>query len=329
MFYTINSMNCPILHIFALGLFTVIIFGVQFASAQEYHVPDSVKNKIKLWTFDRIPDDDFVSSLSELSQRGLLKIKQIPIQNSYNLPEYGKTAFVKITGRVYDYGMTSPVSLIVIAPDGLRTEYTVPVLQSGAYSTSIPLYFSSPPGLYKVIAYHNGKELPETFFYAKRETSVPTWIKNSAKWWVDGKISDRDFLFGIQYLLDQKIIKFDYLKATENISDFEVSVTGHKAVRRGTTQEISVHVANAAGAVEGAVVFVRVEDYGEDILEEFKGTTDVNGDYEISWELSNDFNDIETFLVFVDVTDGISTKTKLFSFEVYCLCGESNCRCRN
>ncbi|MEW6044359.1 MAG: hypothetical protein AB1608_08855 [Thermoproteota archaeon] len=315
------------MQIILFGLLVVsIIFGLQYAEAQQAEVPNYLKNKIKLWALDKMSDESFVNTLDELGQRGLLKIKQTTVQNAYSLPEYGKTTFVKITGRVNDYGLTSPVSLIIIAPDGLRTEYAVPVLQSGAYSTLIPLYFSSTPGTYKVIAYHNGKELPETFFYAKRETKIPLWIKNSARLWIDGKTSERDFLFAMQYLLDQKVIKSVTSKPS---SDLDVAVNGHKAVRRGTTQDITVYVSNAAGAIEGATVSVRVEDYGEDILEEFEGVTNSNGIYNISWGLSKEFNDVETFLVFVDVTDGISSKTKLFSFQVYCLCGEPNCRCRN
>lgn len=316
------------MQIILFGLLAVsVIFGLQYADAQQAEVPNYLKNKIKLWALDKMSDESFVNTLDELGQRGLLRIKQTTVQDSYNLPEYGKTTFVKITGRVNDYGLTSPVSLIIVAPDGLRTEYIVPVLQSGAYSTLIPLYFSSTPGTYKVIAYHNGKELPETFFYAKREVEIPFWIKNSARLWIDGKTSERDFLFAMQYLLDQKVIKLESVAKIR--SDLDVAVNGHKAVRRGTTQDITVYVSNAAGAIEGATVSVRVEDYGEDILEEFEGVTNSNGIYNISWELSKDFDDVETFLVFVDVTDGISSKTKLFSFQVYCLCGEPNCRCRN
>jgi len=38
------------------------------------------------------------------------------------------------------------------------------------------------------------------------ETKVPDWIKNNAKWWGDGKISDDDFVNGIKYLVEKGII---------------------------------------------------------------------------------------------------------------------------
>ena len=39
------------------------------------------------------------------------------------------------------------------------------------------------------------------------ERNVPEWIRNNAKWWSQGQISDNDFVKGIQYLVEQGIIK--------------------------------------------------------------------------------------------------------------------------
>ena len=36
---------------------------------------------------------------------------------------------------------------------------------------------------------------------------VPDWIKNNAKWWSEGKIGDSDFAKGLQYLIEQDVIK--------------------------------------------------------------------------------------------------------------------------
>jgi peptidoglycan/xylan/chitin deacetylase (PgdA/CDA1 family) len=36
--------------------------------------------------------------------------------------------------------------------------------------------------------------------------SIPEWIKNNAGWWADGKISDSEFIIGIQYMIKSKII---------------------------------------------------------------------------------------------------------------------------
>lgn len=306
----------------------VMITSVHSASAEE--IPNWIKSKIKLWTLDKVEDSVFVDSLVELNKRDLIKFQKIKVaQNTYTLPKYGETIFIKISGRSSDVGQTSPVSLIVTRPDGIRTEYTIPVLQSGSYSTSIPLNHDSPTGTYEITAYHAGKELSPYYFAVQKNSIIPSWMKSSVRWWAEGKISDSEFLSGIQYLIDKKILVLDVVDATKIDPGLDVTIHGQKAVRRGTTQNLDIHVENFEGNVDGATVFVRVENYGEDILEEFKGETDSDGNYSISWELSTDYTDIETFLVYVDVTDGIASKTKVFTFQVYCLCGEANCKCRN
>ena len=42
---------------------------------------------------------------------------------------------------------------------------------------------------------------PESFFQ-----TVPTWVKNNAKWWSSDLISDSEFLNGISYLINEKIL---------------------------------------------------------------------------------------------------------------------------
>ena len=45
------------------------------------------------------------------------------------------------------------------------------------------------------------------FEYAySEETKVPSWMKNTALWWAQGKISDQEFLSGVQFLTDKKIL---------------------------------------------------------------------------------------------------------------------------
>ena len=42
--------------------------------------------------------------------------------------------------------------------------------------------------------------------------SIPVWIKNNAKWWSEGQIQDSDFTKGIQYLINQGIMKIPQAK---------------------------------------------------------------------------------------------------------------------
>ena len=49
--------------------------------------------------------------------------------------------------------------------------------------------------------------------------TIPAWIKNNAKWWADGKISDNNFVSGIQYLIQQGIMKMPETKSNLNPSN--------------------------------------------------------------------------------------------------------------
>jgi len=42
--------------------------------------------------------------------------------------------------------------------------------------------------------------------------SVPSWVKNNAKWWSEDLIGDTDFTNGINYLIEEQIIKIDNKK---------------------------------------------------------------------------------------------------------------------
>ena len=47
---------------------------------------------------------------------------------------------------------------------------------------------------------------------------IPTWVKNTAKWWSSGKIDDTTFVEGIKYLMEEKIL---------DIPDLPYSATWH------------------------------------------------------------------------------------------------------
>ena len=64
--------------------------------------------------------------------------------------------------------------------------------------------------IYDVLGY------PEEVF-----VKVPSWIKNNAKWWSSGLISDSDFFTGIEYMISEKIILVDTIPS-QNSSTEEI-----------------------------------------------------------------------------------------------------------
>ena len=47
--------------------------------------------------------------------------------------------------------------------------------------------------------------IPNSF--AQEETKIPGWIKNVAEWWAANEISEKEFLAGLTYLINNNIIK--------------------------------------------------------------------------------------------------------------------------
>ena len=56
------------------------------------------------------------------------------------------------------------------------------------------------PATFEIIVTNESGEL------VQKETSIPSWIKNTAGWWADGSINDTSFLEGISYLIQNDII---------------------------------------------------------------------------------------------------------------------------
>lgn len=44
--------------------------------------------------------------------------------------------------------------------------------------------------------------------------SVPSWIKNNAKWWAEGQITESDYLSSLQYLVNQGILVIPITEVT-------------------------------------------------------------------------------------------------------------------
>jgi len=52
--------------------------------------------------------------------------------------------------------------------------------------------------------------------------SIPSWIKNNAEWWSTGKITDSDFLDGIEFMIENHIIVIQSMPKSPITSDQDV-----------------------------------------------------------------------------------------------------------
>jgi len=46
---------------------------------------------------------------------------------------------------------------------------------------------------------------------AQEETKIPNWIKNVAGWWATGEVSEKEFLSGLEYLINNNIIFIPFI----------------------------------------------------------------------------------------------------------------------
>jgi len=71
---------------------------------------------------------------------------------------------------------------------------------------------------YSLNMFEKPTEKPD-FLKIMEENTMPPWIKNNAGWWADNKINDNDFISGIEYLIENKIIKLSTYVNKENSTD--------------------------------------------------------------------------------------------------------------
>jgi len=71
---------------------------------------------------------------------------------------------------------------------------------------------------YSLNVFENPTEKPD-FLKMMEEYTIPSWIKNNAGWWADNKINDNDFISGIEYLIENKIVKVNTYVNKENFTD--------------------------------------------------------------------------------------------------------------
>jgi len=56
---------------------------------------------------------------------------------------------------------------------------------------------------------------------AAKKMNIPGWVKNNAEWWSQGQISDEDFASGIEYMINDGIIKVQQAQAQTPTSSGE------------------------------------------------------------------------------------------------------------
>ena len=296
-------------------------FSFSFAYSE---IPDTLKQETKqLYYSNNLNEKTINEIISEMVNQHIIKNTR-SAQQIYVIPTGGDTDFIKISGRISEFGKTAMVNMKIIDPDGQTEEITSPLLETGRYTTLYPVNYESKLGTYKIEIKFAGEIKSTSYFHLIKnplpKSNFPVWLLNAFEWWAQDNISDNELIKSIQYLADVGLIV-----SPDKSSEIQVVITGDELVRRGTTHSINVKVTDGYFPIEGAKVTLTIEDYGEDIIREFDGFTDPQGYFIFSWEIPKSFDDYETLLAYISVSGNGSSQTHLWKFQVYCLPGTPNC----
>jgi micrococcal nuclease len=175
-------------------------------------IPAWIKNTAGWWADGNITETEFLRAIEYLIDNKIIKITATQIQDipditdTFTLPASRQAEFVQVSGS-FEIKHTGPLTLTIIQPD--KTEQIVTTIsRDGAFTATIELTSESQIGAYIVYAEIEGKLILVNAFEVKDRDAnkVPVWIKNNAQWWSENKITDSDFVQGIEFLVSNKII---------------------------------------------------------------------------------------------------------------------------
>jgi len=95
--------------------------------------------------------------------------------------------------------------------------------------------------------------------------SIPSWVKNNAKWWSEGQIGDSEFVKGIQFLINSEILKVPTSGKTVSKSDQVPSWVKHNAAwwSEGTISE-GQFVQGLQYLVDAGIIAVNTQEKSEE-----------------------------------------------------------------
>ena len=145
---------------------------------------------------------------------------------STDKPSYEPEGPIHIAIDTSGFGVLETGSLFVLDPQNAL----IGIGGVTKTNSTFLLQNQNKTGKYYLEYLDNQKEMYDySNFMISGRSIIPNWIKNNAKWWSEGTLSDQDFIKGIQYLIQNGIM--------------EIPPTSHSY----TVGQISPWVKNTAG----------------------------------------------------------------------------------
>ena len=128
---------------------------------------------------------------------------------------------VEIEGNIKDYQKREPITLKIIHPDGLISDVILTGKSNGDFTAHISIEENWKSGSFSIIASYDEEDFGKVDFQLNK-IQIPIFFKNVASWWSDGLIEDFEFVEGIEYLINEGIIKIPNL--SQNTSSNENTI---------------------------------------------------------------------------------------------------------
>ena len=156
--------------------------------------------------------DGTTKSVYFTSEEGSIKVDQ----EKYLKPKYVHEPIQQhISGQIENYQRAEETILTITSPSGEIVENVIRPTREGAFDFITQITSNHSSGEYEIRIIHKEITIGPAIFKIIAETeteelqiqNVPEWVKNNAGWWADGLIGNNDFVEGLQYLINQDIIK--------------------------------------------------------------------------------------------------------------------------
>ncbi len=148
-------------------------------------------------------------------------------RNEYFIPENG-TRPIEIYGTIIQYKEDTPILFVITKPDGTKEDFSAMPKRTGEFNTRIILENNWKAGTYEVSATYDGKNVGKVSFILNNleglhsQIQIPQWVKTNAGWWASNQIQDNDFVKGLEYLINAKILKVPQTTSEESETEQQI-----------------------------------------------------------------------------------------------------------
>jgi plastocyanin len=137
-----------------------------------------------------------------------------------NKPSYNTGQDVSISGQVHKDFAGTPYQIIVYKnSDTLVDTIDGKFADDASYTQTIKTAGMASSEYTLKVVYGLPTQVGITTFKLDQtqEPTIPSWIKNGAKWWSSGEISDAEFIDAVEYLAKENIIVIQKTQSLEHV----------------------------------------------------------------------------------------------------------------